>query len=43
MKRTIKVRKSWGLVNPVSHPHSPPKGKKEYSRKENRRIEKESY
>ena len=34
----IKIRRNWGF-NPSQRPHSSPKGKKGYDRKENRRIE----
>lgn len=39
----IKVRKTWGTTNPVTSVHSTEKGKRGYSRKENHRIERESY
>ena len=41
MQRTIKIRKFWGNVNPAQFPHTTKKGKKGYSRKENKRIEKD--
>jgi len=37
--KKIKIRKSWGQVNPVQRPHSTKKGKIGYDRKENKRIE----
>jgi len=42
MKPQIKVRKSWNR-NPVQRPHSSPKGKRGYNRKESKRIARESY
>jgi hypothetical protein len=40
--KEIKIRKAWGF-NPASRPHSTDKGKKGYSRKDNKRIERSSY
>jgi len=36
----IKIRRSWGF-NPSQRPHSTPKGKKGYDRKESRKIERD--
>jgi len=35
---TIKIRKTWGAVNPCSRPHSSKKGKRGYDRKTNKRL-----
>ena len=37
-----KIRKTWDR-SPVQRPHSTKKGKRGYSRSENKRIEKENY
>jgi hypothetical protein len=42
MKAEIKIRKTWSR-NPVQRPHSSPKGKRAYSRRDNKRIARESY
>ena len=41
MKNTIKIRKTWAR-SPVQRPHSTRRGKLDYSRKENKRIEREA-
>ena len=43
MRTEIKIRKTWGNVKPFTRPHSTPKGKRGYCRKENKRIEREGW
>ena len=42
MQRKVKIRKSWGSVNPCQQPHSTKSGKRGYDRKDTRRLEKEA-
>jgi hypothetical protein len=43
MQTKIKIRKSWGQVHPAQFAHSSKKGKKGYSRKDNKRMAREAY